>query len=237
MKYLVVECCPGYAVLLDEQGLFVKAANFNYTVGQTVEDPVLMKAPREERKKKRRWLGGIAAAAACVMIVLGNGYYQEYVTSYSSIFLSINPEVRMELNRHGEVVELTGENEDGRVLIEGYDAEGKDKLIVSDELIDRAIEMGFLKEGDQVAFSINAPEESLFREYGKELRDEVNAHLRDKLAVMVLVMDYHQTGGAVPEVQSDEGEREGGKEETVKEEAAGDSDYGTGGSDYGDRDD
>ena len=50
-------------------------------------------------------------------------------------------------------------------------------------------------------------------------------------------MDYHQTGGAVPEVQSDEGEREGGKEETVKEEAAGDSDYGTGGSDYGDRDD
>ena len=43
MKYLVMECHTGYAVLLDEEGRFCRAANPGYEVGQTVEDPVLMR--------------------------------------------------------------------------------------------------------------------------------------------------------------------------------------------------
>ena len=50
----------------------------------------------------------------------------------------------MDLNRRGTVVELTGTNEDGEVLLDGYDGRGKDKVTVADELIDRAIDMGFL---------------------------------------------------------------------------------------------
>ena len=53
----------------------------------------------------------------------------------------------MDLNRQGTVVGLTGANEDGETLLEGYDGKGKDKITVADELIDRAIEMGFLSEG------------------------------------------------------------------------------------------
>ena len=30
MKYLVMECHPGYAVVLDEQGVFRKVANLRY---------------------------------------------------------------------------------------------------------------------------------------------------------------------------------------------------------------
>ena len=40
MSYLVMECHPGYAVLLDEEGRFLKAANLRYETGQTVYDPV-----------------------------------------------------------------------------------------------------------------------------------------------------------------------------------------------------
>ena len=43
MKYLVMECRPGYAVLLDEEGRFLKAANRNYQVGQTVTEVVEMR--------------------------------------------------------------------------------------------------------------------------------------------------------------------------------------------------
>ena len=43
MSYVVMECHPGYVVLLDEEGRFLKAANLRYEVGQTVYDPVLMK--------------------------------------------------------------------------------------------------------------------------------------------------------------------------------------------------
>lgn len=42
MKYIVMECHFSYAVLLDENGKFLKAANRNYQVGQTVTDPVLV---------------------------------------------------------------------------------------------------------------------------------------------------------------------------------------------------
>ena len=42
MKYLVMECHAGYAVLMDEASRFVRAANLHYEIGQTVTDPVLM---------------------------------------------------------------------------------------------------------------------------------------------------------------------------------------------------
>ena len=38
MSYLVMECHPGYVVLLDEEGRFLKAANLRYETGQTVYD-------------------------------------------------------------------------------------------------------------------------------------------------------------------------------------------------------
>lgn len=36
MTYLVMECHPGYAVVLDQTGRFLKVANLNYQVGETV---------------------------------------------------------------------------------------------------------------------------------------------------------------------------------------------------------
>ena len=143
MSYLVMECHPGYAVLLDEDGRFLKAANLRYEVGQTVYDPVLMKETAERQRHTMRWISsGIAAIAACFLLFFGIHYYQKYLQPYSSIYLTINPTVQMDLNRQGTVVRLTGINEDGKALLEGYDSKGKDKVTVADELIDRAIEMG-----------------------------------------------------------------------------------------------
>ena len=64
MSYLVMECHPGYAVLLDEEGRFLKAANLRYETGQTVYDPVLMKETPERQRHTVRWISsGIAAIA------------------------------------------------------------------------------------------------------------------------------------------------------------------------------
>ena len=38
MKYLVLETHPAYAILLDQTGRFVKAANRHYQVGETVQN-------------------------------------------------------------------------------------------------------------------------------------------------------------------------------------------------------
>lgn len=194
MSYLVVECHPGYAVLLDEDGRFLKAANLRYEVGQTVYDPVLMKETTERQRHTMRWISsGIAAIAACFLLFFGIHYYQKYLQPYSSIYLTINPTVQMDLNRQGTVVRLTGINEDGKALLEGYDSKGKDKVTVADELIDRAIEMGFLSEGGQVSFSIDSPDDALFQEYGTELRTKVTEHLDGRITITIEITN-HQDG-------------------------------------------
>ena len=200
MKYMVMECHTGYAVLLDEEGRFWKAADLHYEVGQTVENPVLMKQPQPSGRRRitRLVSSTVAAAAACLFLIFGFSYYQNYLRIYSSIYLSINPEVQMDLNRYGNVVRLTGTNEDGAKLLEGYSGRGKDKLTVADELIDRAIEMGFLSEGGQVSFFIDSPEDALFQEYGTELRTEINEHLDGRITITIEIVNYQNT----PETES-----------------------------------
>ena len=91
MNYLVMECHPGYAVLLDEEGRFLKAANLRYETGQTVYDPVLMKEMPERQRHTAWWISsGIAAIAACFLLFFGIGYYQNYIQPYSSIFVHIS---------------------------------------------------------------------------------------------------------------------------------------------------
>ena len=225
MKYMVMECHTGYAVLLDEEGRFWKAADLHYEVGQTVENPVLMKQPQPSGRRRitRLVSSTVAAAAACLFLIFGFSYYQNYLRIYSSIYLSINPEVQMDLNRYGNVVRLTGTNEDGAKLLEGYNGRGKDKLTVADELIDRAIEMGFLSEGGQVSFFIDSPEDALFQEYGTELRTEINEHLDGRITITIEIVNYQNT----PETESST------SESSVSETAApqstapsgGDTDY------------
>ena len=229
MNYMVMECHPSYAVLLDEEGRFLKAANLHYKTGQIVHDPVLMKEEPAKQRNLMRWArSGMAAAAACFLLLIGFNYYQNNVVSYSSIYLTINPEVQMELNRKGSVVRLDGINEDGEALLEGYDGKGKDKVTVTDELIDRAIEMGFLSEGGQISFSIDAPDDALIQKYGEELQTEVLKHLENRFTITVEITNY-QTG----ETESTQSTQE------TAAPAADDTDYGPdndGVTDYNDTD-
>ena len=185
MRYLVMECHPSYAILLDEDGRLVKAANLHYQVGQTVESPVIMREQETAQVSRLpRKLGATVAAAACMMLLL-LGYYQNYMAPYTAIALSINPSVLMELNKQGNVVDLEGLNEDGEDLLEGYKPESKDRLEVTDALIDRAIDMGYLSAGGQISFDIDTPDDAKFQQYGVELRSNVTEHLADRFTVTV----------------------------------------------------
>ena len=185
MRYLVMECHPSYAILLDEDGRLVKAANLHYQVGQTVESPVIMREQETAQVSRLpRKLGATVAAAACMMLLL-LGYYQNYMAPYTAIALSINPSVLMELNKQGNVVDLEGLNEDGEDLLEGYKPESKDRLEVTDALIDRAIDMGYLSAGGRISFDIDTPDDAKFQKYGVELRSNVTEHLADRFTVTV----------------------------------------------------
>lgn len=174
MKYIVMECHTSYAILLDENGVFLKAANLHYEVGQTVSNPVLMQENQTAKSKTQKAIRNtLIAIAACLVLIFSTEYYQYTTSPYSSILISINPQVQIQLNKKGNVVSIAGTNKDGEILIDGYDAKGKSKTTVADELVERAIEMGFLTDGGNVTFSISTPDKNLYNQYESELKKSV----------------------------------------------------------------
>lgn len=198
MKYIIMECHASYAVLLDEKGRFLKAANRQYQIGQTVEDPVLMKESGLGKRVKLRAVMGIAAAAACFLLAF-TGYYRDYMVRDASICLTINPSVRLELNRKGQVMRVSGVNEDGRKLLEGYRQGSRDRLDVTKELIGRAVEMGYLSAGGRVVLDIDAPDEAVFQKYGVELRTGLSEYLKDDLEVEIEIIRHENDAEGVSE--------------------------------------
>ena len=176
MKYLVMETHPAYAVLLDEEGRFVRAANFRYQVGQKVEDAVLLREPAGKRDWVKPVSGAVAAAACLALTIAGYfGYYAPNFTAYGTLRMEINPSVQMTLSETGRVLDLDGLNADGETLAEGYDYQGKNRSQVAEELVERAIEMGFLSDGDTVSISVSSRDSRWQDEAETETRDALEA--------------------------------------------------------------
>lgn len=185
MKYLVMEVATSYAVLLDEEGRMLYAANLHYTVGQTVENPILMQEQPKNQPEEQNLLSqevqkkhaklytyrkALASIAACLVLTLCGVFYMNNIKPYSTITLSINPQVEMKLSRRGSVVGLRGLNADGEALLAGYELKNKDRQEVTNALVLRAAEMGYLKAGGKVSYAIDAPKPELYAQYQKELQ-------------------------------------------------------------------
>ena len=162
MKYLVIEVHPGYAVLLDSEGRFLRAANLGYQVGETVTEIVVMKEQsREPFFRNRKLIGGIAAAACFCLVSVGLyfGMYVPDYKAYGTLAMEINPGVQMTLSRSGRVLELHAANDDGERLVEDLAYKNRSEQVVADELADRAVELGFLSEGGEIVLEAAAEDE------------------------------------------------------------------------------
>lgn len=182
MKYMVMECHPGYAVVLDEAGNFLKVANCRYEVGQMLTEVVPMQVPT--RKRKGKWVASLVAAAACLALVLGitlPGNHQPY----ASVYVKINPEVRIDVDRKDQVVGLSGENQDGISLIEGYDYAHKHLDLVTDELVDRAIEMGYLQPDGQITISLDSQDQTWVQHHSQAISTQLQTHLQERIVVTI----------------------------------------------------
>lgn len=181
MKYIVMECHYSYAILLDENGRFIKAANLHYEQGQTVTDIVEMKEVPIRRINKR--LNTILAVAiACVVFMITS--YINHQT-YASVFMVINPEVRIDVNRKNMVVGLEAVNADGVLLIRDYSYQKKSLEPVMDELVDRAIAMGYLTEGKQVTLTLDAKDNQWIEDTEIQLQHHMNEYVADKISIQI----------------------------------------------------
>ena len=155
MKYLVMEVHPAYAVVLDEEGRFLKAANLHYQVGDTVQHVVELQKTNAKSPAMWKPLSGLAALAACFSLAFF-GYYQPNYTAYGILRIQINPDVEMTVSRTDRVLNLEGLNADGTDLIEGYSYQGKNRETAANELVERAIAMGYLADGDTISITVNS---------------------------------------------------------------------------------
>ena len=184
MNYLVMEVHPAYAVVLDEEGRFLKTANLHYQVGDTVQDVVELRRPQEKRPALWKPLSGVAGLAACLCLVFF-GYYQPNFTPYGALRIQINPDVELTLSRTDRVLELEGLNEDGQVLIEGYDYGGKDREDVTEELVERAIGLGYLSDGETVSITVTSSDADWQIREEREAREDLEERYGETIVIQI----------------------------------------------------
>ena len=163
MSYLVMECRPAYAVVLDEQGRFVRVPNLGYEVGQRLDDVVMLEAEvlsfeQARPRRARRGLVAALAAAACLCALVIGGF-AVWQTPIGTVHMSINPEVGIDVNHFDRVVGIEGENEDGEKLIKGFSYYGRPIDEVSDDLALRAKDQGYLVPGGTIKISVESDDE------------------------------------------------------------------------------
>lgn len=154
MEYLVMECGLSYAVVMDQDGRILKVPNLGYTVGQSLKDVVLLPERPERQQVLHKRIARWSALAACLcLLLLGSWVWQSPI---GTVRMQINPDVQLSVNRFDRVVALEGLNEDGTALIDGYRAYGQEMKTVSDELADRAMELGYLADGGQITLTVDS---------------------------------------------------------------------------------
>ncbi len=182
MEYLVMECSLSYAVVLDEKGRFLKVPNLGYHVGQSLNHVVVSDSPSKHQARRRhitRWLA--MAACLCLMVLGGWLFWQSPV---GTVRMQINPDVQMSINRFDRVIGLEGLNEDGKVLVKACQVYGKTVETASDVLADRAMEMGFLRDGGQITLTVESKRENWKSTMEETLLLELEHHFAYRVTVL-----------------------------------------------------
>ena len=183
MEYLVMECGLSYAVVMDQDGRILKVPNLGYTVGQSLKDVVLLpeRPIRQQTLHKRLARWGTMVACLCLFL-LGSWGWQSPI---GTVRMQINPDVQLSVNRFDRVVALEGLNEDGAALIDGYHAYGKGMKTVSDELADRAMELGYLSDGGKITLTVDSEKDGWKTAAEELLLLELEVHFEHRVTVTV----------------------------------------------------
>ena len=184
MTYLVMECHPSYAIVLDNEGRMIKAANLGYQEGQVVGEIIARQTPKAPILFR---LAPLAAAACLCLAVMGGGAYGAYGMPYGTVEVRINPDVKMSVSYMDRVVGLEGVNEDGKKLIDQVSYKGRDSEYMTGILVERAMEMGYLTEGGTVYVAASGGSERWKAKRADAIRTGLDTLLKDGMPVEVHV--------------------------------------------------
>lgn len=178
MKYVVMQCTNGYAVLMDEEGKFVFAANLNYTTGQTVTNPVIMSDKYKDGRPVLTIVKTIIAAAACIGVISipCYSYYSKNLKPCSTVTFASDSSISMTLNSTGKVLSIESDNDYVTQILEKVDIKGKDNIEVANEILKTEITEGRISAGDTVDVYVEGPSEVKLEDIKSKLEAELPKH-------------------------------------------------------------
>lgn len=186
MKYLVMENHFSYSIVLDEEGHFIKVANMNYEVGDTIEDIYPINSKNSNSKKTTLLLATIAAC----FILLFTTIFNQPLTTYATVYITINPKISIDVTEDSKVILINPLNSDGKKLIEDYKWKNKNLNEVSDELTKKSIDLEFLKDGDTVNIEIDSPTNNWFDRTSYGLRKNLEKSISKKLSINIEIKKF-----------------------------------------------
>ena len=181
MKYLVMECHPGYAVVLSQDGRFIKTANLNYDVGETVSDIIIMDS--KPKNRLRRLFILITALLCAALAALAVWYYA--LAPAGTVSLAVNPEVTITVNRLFYVLSAEGLNDDGRRLVDEESTLFRRAEEFADDLVERAYLLDYLDDGGTILLNVTSDSDSWRANAENRLLDKLSEHSKHGVSVVI----------------------------------------------------
>ena len=110
-------------------------------------------------------------------------HFDHNYTAYGTLRIQINPDVEMTVSRTDRVLDLEGLNADGEDLIEGYDYRGKDRETAAGELVERAIDMGYLSDGDTISVTVRSDD----ADWQAREEAQIQAQLEERYGATIVI--------------------------------------------------
>lgn len=180
MKYLVMQCYKSYAVVLNEEGQFIKVANMNYTTGQKIDYifPMNDDINKDNTIRISKIRQKIIVMVASIMIFFTSVYIENY-NSYASIYLEINSQIKINLRKNNTVSKVYAIDEESKKLIEDYSYKNKTADIVTKELVKKAIDMNILSLGDDIILKFESKDEDWLNDKKTKIIKDLDDYLSD----------------------------------------------------------
>lgn len=159
MKILIVEINNDVSTVLNDKGEFMDVPSQDgWQCGMEIEyEPGKVEGNGEEEKPKKkansysfkRIVAIAAAVAASLVIVVGiQLFYSNINTVTTYVEVSINPAVRISMNKNGKIIDIDGINNDGMELVSKLNTTNRLSEEMS-QIINQAVDDGYFVGGNK----------------------------------------------------------------------------------------
>ena len=135
---------------------------------------------KEERKKSKKglWITLSACVAVCVCLFIGLGYFNNNMKVASTIGIDVNPSITVTVNKKEKVLDVTANNDDAKIILEGMDLAGSDINVAINALIGSMVKNGYIDElANSILISVDNPNSAESEALRQKIVDELSAFI------------------------------------------------------------